>query len=87
MPYFKNSTIIVQQIQSLDNYQYYLQVYVNGIRFHNILNENPMTFNDVEYYASDPWYKPAKAILTDFDLVTYKHKGNYCKKSITEKLY
>ena len=86
LPLLKNSTIVVQQIQSPDNYQYYFQVDVDGKRIHNTLNEKPLVFNDVTYYASDPWYNPAKAILTDFDLVTYKHKGNYYKKNFKGNL-
>ena len=76
LPLFNNSTVVVQQIQSPINHQYYFQVDVNGKRVYDTLNEKPMSFNDVKYYASDPWSTPAKAILTEFELVTFKHKGN-----------
>ena len=75
LPLFNHSTVVVQQVQSPINYQYYFQVYVNGKRILDNLNEKPMGFKNVNYFASDPWFIPAKAILTDFDLVTYKHKG------------
>ena len=76
LPLFNHSTVVVQQIQSPGNDQYYYQVDINGNRIYDTLNQQPMIFNNVKYYASDPWYNPAKAILTEFDLVTYKHKGN-----------
>ena len=71
----KETTIVVQQVQSQKNHQYYFQVYINGKKAHEILNKSPQIFKNVKYYAGDPWYNPAKAVLTDFKLVTYKHKG------------
>ena len=71
----KASTIIVQQVQSPETYLYFYQVFVNGKQVVNILNDRPQIFNDVKYYASDPWHNPAKATITNFKLVTYEHKG------------
>ena len=48
---------------------------MNGKRFVDILNDRPQIFNDVKYYASDPWHNPAKAVIANFELVTYEHKG------------
>ena len=47
-------------------------VYINGKRVVNMLNvEYPKVFNDVKYYASDPWYFPAKATIRNLKLTTY----------------
>ena len=75
LPLNKQSTVTVKQVQSPKNHQYYYQIYIDGKKVHEILNESPQTFNNVKYYASDPWYHPAKAFVTDFKLVTYEHKG------------
>ena len=39
----------------------YYQIFINGKRVVNELNEKPKIFNNVKYYASDPWYVPGKA--------------------------
>ena len=75
LPLNIQSTVSVQQIQSPKNHQYYFQIYINGKKVHEILNESPQIFNNVKYYASNPWYNPAKAVLTDFKMVTYEHKS------------
>ena len=71
----KESEIVVEQVQSLDDYKYYYQIFINGKRVKNTLNVKPQIFKNVKYYASNPWHIPAKAILTEFKLVTYEHKS------------
>ena len=75
LPKDKQNKIIVQQVQNPNNYQYYYQIFINGKKVHEILNQQTQIFNNVKYYASDPWYYPAKATIDKFRLETYKHKG------------
>ena len=75
LPLHKHSLVIVQQIQSGKNHQYYYQIIINGKTVVNVLNEQARVFKDVKYYASDPWYTPAKATIRGFHLVMLKHKG------------
>ena len=71
----KFTTVIVQQLQVCRNHQYYYQVFVGGKRVKYIINEKPQTFQNVKYYASDPWFPAAKATIRNFNLAMYKHKG------------
>ena len=76
IPLHRTSFIIVQQVQSKKNYQYYYQIIINGKRILNILNKNPQVFKNVKYYAGDPWWNPAYATINHFNLAVFKHKGN-----------
>lgn len=69
------TTVQVQQIQSLENYLYYYSILINGNLIKHEINKKPQIFKDVKYYAGDPWYKPAQATIKDFHLTTYEHKG------------
>ena len=73
LPTNKRSTSVIQQIQSATNHLYYFEIYINGVIVYRVMNELPKVFNNVTYYASDPWYAPANAFLSGFKLVTYKH--------------
>ena len=75
IPLHKHSSIIVQQIQSASNHQYYYQIFINGKRYINLLNKRPQIFSNVKYYASDPWHQAAHATIRHFRLTMYKHKG------------
>ena len=77
LPLHKYSTIVIQQIQLGHNHQYYYQIFINGKRVLNILNHHPKVFKNVKYYASDPWYNPAKATIRHFRLSMYNHNGMY----------
>ena len=82
LPLNKQSTVTVKQVQLPKNHQYYYQIYIDGKKVHEILNESPQIFKNVKYYASDPWYNPAKAFFADFKLITYGHKGKELKSSL-----
>ena len=75
LPKDRQNKIIVQQVQNLNNYQYYYQIFINGKKVHEVLNQQTQIFNNVKYYASNPWYYPAKATIDKFRLETYKHLG------------
>ena len=75
LPLHKESRIVIKQVQRLINYQYYYQVIIDGKKVVDVLNENAQIFKNVKYYASDKWYHPAKASISNFHLVTYKHIG------------
>ena len=77
IPLHKNSLIRIEQSQSRENHQYYYQIFINEKRVCNILNKNPQSFNNVKYYASDPWFEPAHATISNFKLTVFKHKGKY----------
>ena len=77
----KYSTIVVQQTQNQQNPKYYdFQVFVNGKREINVINKKPQVFHDVKYYASDPWYEPAKANVKNYKLE--KFEGKYLTSTI-----
>ena len=75
IPLHKNNLIQIQQVQLESNHQYYYQIFINDKRVLNILNKVPLTFKNVKYYASDPWYNPAHATIHNFNLTMIKHKG------------
>ena len=77
IPLHKHTAVIVQQIQSGGNHQYYYQIFINGKRVLNVMNEQARVFKNVKYYASDPWYTPAKATIRSFNLAMFKHQGNF----------
>ena len=87
LPLNQYSKVIVQQVQSLPDYQYYYQVYINGKKVLNVVNKNPKVFNNVKYYASDPWYTPGNALIRKFSLVTYKHIGKYTATTLLKMRY
>ena len=70
---YKNSSIKVRQIvnERQNRYFYYYQIYINGKAILNIQNKKPKVFKKVKYYASDPWYTPAKATISDFKLTMF----------------
>lgn len=77
IPLHKNSSIQIHQVQSKTNHQYYYQIFINGKKVHDVLNKDPRVFKDVKYYASDPWYNPAHATISNFKLAIFKHKGKF----------
>lgn len=64
------STVIVQQIQYSKDYRY--QIIVNG-KEESVVNTQTKEFYNVKYYASDPWYIPAKAFVRHFQIKCYDH--------------
>ena len=76
LPLHKHSAVIIQQIQLGHNHQYYYQIIINGKLVLNVMNEQARVFKNVKYYASDPWYTPAKATIRSFSLAMFKHQGN-----------
>ena len=76
LPINKTSTIIVQQIQAEDcGDQYYYEIYINGSKVVSVLNTKPKVFYNVKFYKGCPWYNRAKAIINNFKLERFNHKG------------
>ena len=73
LPLHKQSNIQIQQLQL--GHQYYFQIIINGHIVLNVLNKQPRVFKNVKYYASSPWYAPAKATIRRFRLFMFKHRG------------
>ena len=73
LPFYKVATIRIQQIQSTSNHRYYYEIYINKNKVQRQINKEPHSFKNVKYYASDPFYEPAKAKFDDFELTTFKH--------------
>ena len=74
LPKKKFSRILIRQIQKR-NFKYYYQIFINGKKKFDVLNTKPKVFKNVKYYASDPWYKAAKAQLRNMKLRMFRHKG------------
>ena len=85
LPLNEYSSIVIQQIQSLEDKEYYYQIIINGKRVLNILSTSPQVFNNVKYYASDPWYRPAKAFIKGFELKLLQHEGNLTKCRLRQR--
>jgi hypothetical protein len=68
------STITIQQIQRNDG-QFVYQILVNGTMLHQKINDAPQSFKNVKLYASDPWYKPAKAIVKQLEFKNKPYKA------------
>ena len=77
LPLNRASTIIVQQIQTVVGDQYHYEIIINGNKVISVLNTQPEKFDNVKYFASDPWYKPAKVSMKNFKVKKYKHKGKW----------
>ena len=74
LPRNRFSTILIQQIQKA-NHQYFFQIYINGRKVFDVLNKRPQVFANVKYYASDPWFNAARAIITKFRVINLGHRG------------
>ena len=77
LPLNRASTIIVQQIQAVENNpQYTYEIIINNVKVFSVFNDKPGKFENIKYYASDPWYQAAKvATLKNFNIEKYKHTG------------
>ena len=79
IPLHENTSIQIQQVQLESNHQYHYQIFINKKRMLNTLNKVPMAFKNVKYYASDPWYNPAHATISNFNLTMMKYNGKIFK--------
>ena len=55
------------------------QIFVNGNRISHVVNHNPMEYNNVKVYLSDPWHEPFPGIITKFQW----DSGMFKNKSVT----
>ena len=76
LPLNKYTPVIVQQVQSITDNKYYFQIIINGKIIANDPNDNARTLENVSYFASSDWERPAHAVLRNFQLKTYEHQGN-----------
>ena len=74
LPRNRFSTVVIQQIQQHD-LSYHYQIIINGRIVHSVYNSQPKIFHNVKYYASDPWYNPARAMIRNVNLEQYNHRG------------
>lgn len=73
---YKYANIVVQQIQKAEfGNLFFFQIFINGKKVIDVFNSNPYSFKNVKYYASDPWYAPAKAAIRNFHVVNLPIKG------------
>ena len=75
LPFNKYSHIVIRQIQSGHLNLYHYEIWINGVRQLDVVNNKAVVFQNVKYYVSDPWYIQAKAGLKNINLVTHPHKG------------
>ena len=61
LPLDKFSEIAIQQLL-VDN-QYRYRITINGLMVYDVVNTQPASFTNVEYYAGNPWYTPANAVI------------------------
>ena len=60
----KVSVNVTQSYLSEDVYRF--AIYIDGNEIFSRANNDARSFENVKVYAGDPWYQPAKAILSDF---------------------
>lgn len=85
IPIGQPTNIVVQQVYRRTDgklffgYHYHYEIYINGVRKVDVVNTRPQVFHNVKYYASDPFYNAAVAIISKFkvDNYTYKFKKHY----------
>ncbi|XP_066927260.1 uncharacterized protein [Clytia hemisphaerica] len=72
------TNVVIQQVQK-PNYGnlYFYQVFINGRKIKDVLNTKPQVFRNVQYFASNPFLRPAIANIRNFRLT------NTPKKPIT----
>ena len=74
LPRNKFSTILIQQVRVRKRYgqkymiRIHFQVFINNKKVVDVVNQKPKIFRNVRYYAGDPWFQPAFAILRNFRL-------------------
>lgn len=68
LPMKRYSKVEVIQFQVGKSNKYLFRIRINGKLVKTVRNNMPREFADVTYYASDRWYKPAKAKVKNFIL-------------------
>lgn len=64
---YKVYSIVIQQVQKAPSGNlFYYQIIINNKVVVDVLNVHPVSFKNVKYYASDPWYAPANAVFSNF---------------------
>ena len=56
--------VVIQQVKLGE--RYVIQVVVNGEMIGSIVNGDPIVFNDVDVYASNPWQVAQPGFIKDF---------------------
>ena len=79
LPANKFTQVEIRQIPKFGPNSYYFQVLIDNTLKHEILNKQPSIFHNVRYYLSDPWYKPAKAHVRNFNVFNIRHPGQIIK--------
>ena len=77
LPLNQYSKLTLTQVQSPTDYKYLFQMFINGKQIFSLVNRTPRVFRNVKYYAGDPWYKPANALIKNMKIVTYKHNSKW----------
>ena len=75
LPLGKWTKIVVQQTQKED-LKYYYEIFINDKKKISIVNKKPRIFKNVKYYASDPFYQAANAMIRNVVIEKYQPKGN-----------
>ena len=75
LPVNKWTKIVVQQIQK-DDLKYHYEIFINGKKNLSIVNKKPRIFKNVKYFASDPFYQAANAVIRNVVIEKYQAKGN-----------
>ena len=65
--------MVIQNVQSPEDFKYYYQVFVDGTMIRNVVNTDPREFHNVKYYGSDNWYTQANAMIKDVKLEMHPH--------------
>ena len=73
------SRVVIRQLQKGNLKRYSYEIWINGKKIVDVVNNRPELFHNVKYYISDPWHNAAKVQLKNINVVNYPHQG----KSIT----
>ena len=77
IPLNKFTKVVIRQFQEREkDGKYVYRINIGGKIVYEIVNTNPKVYKKVSYYASNPWHKPANAVIRNFELTTYTDKNH-----------
>ena len=77
LPMNTYSSVILIQQQHLDGV-YRFSVYINDVKSFQVINVNPLEWDDVEVYISSPWFDAAPVVVKDFRYQRLPESGKSC---------
>ena len=82
LPIYAWSKLSISQSEESEGFFMY-RIEINGTEVYSVRNTWPKFFNNVKLYNSDPWYKPASAMLSNgFQMEWYPNATRYSNRIV-----